>query len=255
MNNRHLILIDGQPAELVARQVSASAAHAGDLVALDANGTLDLSLIPDHITFATITLTQPPLNEHHAVTRGYVDARLKGLSWQRPVEAQIDFTTAEPAAPVIGERYINTVGGTGSASGQSVNADSIYEWTGSAWEETPAADQMALWDKSTNFLLNYSADTGEWIDVGSVTEHNTLSGLQGGTAGERYHLTANQHAAVSTIPDPSALADGHVLVSSGGEWVAMELTAAAPGTCDRYLMTADGQIFGTSLGALCLPED
>lgn len=46
----------------------------------------------------------------------------------------------------------------------------------------------------------------EWIDwytklidlVNSGTEHNALPGLQGGTAGEYYHLTNAQHTAVTT---------------------------------------------------------
>ena len=81
------------------------------------------------------------------------------------------------------------------------------------------------------------------------------------------------------LPDPSALADGCMLVVQGGQWVIrcpgglptsctntlftslgnQFLTVEggfclAEAVCSRSLLTANGDIFNTSEGAFCLPE-
>lgn len=45
---------------------------------------------------------------------------------------------------------------------------------------------------------------------GGVSNHNNLTGLQGGKAGEHYHLTASQHGGM-VVANPSGRVDGDVV--------------------------------------------
>lgn len=50
------------------------------------------------------------------------------------------------------------------------------------------------------------ATAGRWIKMSStITDHNNLSNIQGGTTGERYHLTAAQVAALHPIETASTI--------------------------------------------------
>ena len=50
-------------------------------------------------------------------------------------------------------------------------------------------------DEDIQYTYNSS---GNWVTVPSSTNHNALSGLQGGTSGEYYHLTSTQYASLTT---------------------------------------------------------
>jgi len=101
-------------------------------------------------------------------------------------------------------------------------------WDGTQWTAQNVEDEMVkadyldpspgyLADKidGTTLLLNTSSHQ-IYVNASAVLgslSHNTLGGLQGGAPGEYYHLTAAQHAALtSNMPFP----DGYLLYSSLG---------------------------------------
>ena len=65
--------------------------------------------------------------------------------------------------------------------------------------EDPTAD--AIWHRWFEMLLARITQAGQIL-------HNTLGGLQGGAAGEFFHLTEDEHDAISNIPADSLLGRG-----------------------------------------------
>ena len=82
-------------------------------------------------------------------------------SWLPTVKDQVDFTTAEPAGPTTGDRYINTVTGTSSITTQAVTATYIYQWNGASWTETIPQENDAVWDLAANAAFVYNS--GAWV--------------------------------------------------------------------------------------------
>lgn len=142
-----------------------------------------------------------PTNLKDAVTKEYVDSAIQGLEWQDSVISFVDFTSAEPGSPNTGDRYINTTTGLSSGTSQSVTANYIYEWDGSVWQETIVSEGFACWvdTEDTAYVFNGT----NWIKFGSTITHNNLSGLQGGTSNEYYHLTSAQHTDLTDGNDSS----------------------------------------------------
>jgi hypothetical protein len=70
------------------------------------------------------------------------------------------------------------------------------------WVPNPYADYLVdengdyLIDENGNFL---TSDDGFPINPDYLPDHNNLNGLNGGTAGEYYHLTAAEHTEVQTL--------------------------------------------------------
>lgn len=118
---------------------------------------------------------------------------------QASVLDQIDLTSAEPESPTDGDRYINTSTGTSSETSQSVTANYIYEWndTDSTWEETIPNEGAICTDEDANLTLLFNGSS--WVNLAGYTVHNSLTGLQGGTTNEYYHLTSAQHTSVGNI--------------------------------------------------------
>jgi hypothetical protein len=96
-----------------------------------------------------------------------------GFHWQVAIIDQVDFTTAEPAAPTTGDRYINTVTGTSSITAQPVTINYIYEWSGTIWTETVPQEGFALWDETANAIYVFDGtswnilSTSLWKIIGS----------------------------------------------------------------------------------------
>jgi len=134
----------------------------------------------------------------------YVDDLSQGLVWQNSVIDEIDFTTAEPATPSDGDRYINTVSGTSSVSGIAVVMDGIYEWDvdDSAWEEFVPVEGTACWieDLDSKKVFNGS----QWIRMGATVVHDNMQGI-----------TANNHHTKTTVSKGSA--DGSISVDGGAD--------------------------------------
>lgn len=130
-----------------------------------------------------------------SVVKAYVDTAVQGVDWQESVLDQLNFVTSEPAAPTLGDRYINTATGTSSETSQSVTANYIYEWNSVDWTETIPNEGFATWVEDENILYVFNGSS--WVKFGSTVTHANLSGLQGGTSSEYYHLTNAQHSALT----------------------------------------------------------
>jgi len=103
-------------------------------------------------------------------------------------------------------------------------------WDGSQWtaQAISTTDEMVKAD-STDPSPGYLSDkvdgstikvdtTNHWLYVdpavlSSLLDHNDLAGLQGGSAGEYYHLTNAQY---SSLTSNMPFDDGYILYSSGG---------------------------------------
>jgi len=147
-------------------------------------------------TFNTVTILSAPTLDSHAVRKDYVDNLIHGIDWQESVINFLNFVTSEPAAPSNGDRYIATTSGVSSVTGQTITADYIYQWstTNAIWTEiVPDNGTVTLIEAtSVQWLFNGAI----WIQFSTVIPHNNLSGLDGGSVGEYFHLTSCQHSNV-----------------------------------------------------------
>jgi len=146
-----------------------------------------------------ITNLATPSSGTDSVNKDYVDNLIQGLEWQDSVDSFVNFVTSEPAGPTTGDRYINTTTGTSSGTSQSVTEDYIYEWNGSTWTEIVPNEGFALWVDDLDRVYLYNGSS--WIVFGGIVNHNALSGLQGGTTDEYYHLTSAQHTDLTDAGD------------------------------------------------------
>lgn len=136
-----------------------------------------------------IGVTNPTISSDVA-NKGYVDSLLQGLDWQESVIDRVDFVTAEPDSPSLGDRYINTVTGTSQDTSQSVTEDYIYEWNNSDWTEIIPNEGYATWVEDEDVLYVYTDIGGpsDWVKFGTTTTHQNLIGA--GT---------NTHSQIDTI--------------------------------------------------------
>lgn len=143
-----------------------------------------------------------------------------------------------------------------TVTGSELNADHAKL---AGIEENATADQLAADVPVDATPANYSATTADveahlaGIDVAlTPDDHNDLAAIQGGAVDEYYHLTAVQYAAVDSIPDPSPLADGYVLITESGKWVARELAVLVEGMniepASAQYLTQDGTAYCTADG-------
>lgn len=144
-----------------------------------------------------ITDLLTPTATTDAANKSYVDSAIQGLDWVDSVIDEVDFTTAEPGSPTVGARYINTVTGTSSGTAQGVTANDIEEWNGVDWTEITPTEGTATWVEDINAVKVFNGSA--WVTFGSSVDHANLSNLQGGSATERYHLTAAQHTSVTGV--------------------------------------------------------
>ena len=125
-----------------------------------------------------------PTQDEHLTTKQYVDQLVQGLDWQDSVLG----ITASGVA-VEGNRYISTT------SSGSWTEDYIMEYTGTSWSGIEPNEGFATWVEDQDALYVYNGS--DWVRFGSTVIHNNLSGLQGGTASEYYHLSSAQHSALT----------------------------------------------------------
>ncbi len=129
-----------------------------------------------------------PTQSYHLTTKSYVDLTAQGLDWQDSV---LSMTTAYGDAAASGtNRYIAP-----STSG-TWTEDYIYEWNGSTWDETVPNEGFAAWVEDEDSLYVYNGV--DWVQFGSTVTHNNLSGLQGGTSSEYYHMTSTMYSALTS---------------------------------------------------------
>ena len=116
----------------------------------------------------------------------YMESTVNGLDWQDSVKDKD--LTAPPGSPSTGDRYIVASGGSGDWSGHD---NDIAEYDGSSWSFITPTEGTACWVEDID--SNYTYNGSSWVTFGSTQTHNNLSGLQGGTSNEYYHLTSSQH--------------------------------------------------------------
>jgi hypothetical protein len=91
---------------------------------------------------------------------------------------------------------------TGSAGGSTwavIGPEKIAEYNGASWVGTTPNEGMATWveDENSLYVYNGTPGVGDWVQFGSTVNHNTLSGLQGGTSNQYYHLTSAQQSGLT----------------------------------------------------------
>lgn len=121
----------------------------------------------------TATIATAPTVGNSVVNKTYADGLFTG-TWLDAISGFVDFTTAEPGGPSVGDRYVNTVTGTSSGTAQSVTANYIYEWNGATWTETIPSTSDKIWDEVANKNYIYSS-SGSWVQFG---ETDTFLALQ-----------------------------------------------------------------------------
>lgn len=196
-------------------------------------------------TGSKLILEDLPTLETHAVNKSYVDAIAKGVSWQDAVLDFRDFVNAEPAAPSIGDRYINLVTGNSSITNQPVIANVIYTWNGTSWTNSNTEEGWATYVDSQNRLYVFS-DTGNWVSMGTVIDHNALSNKQGGNGvDEFYHLTSSQATFVSDF-EARGIPTDEYLASSENATITADFTFTGQ-------VDVSGGSFNTPLAAAAFP--
>lgn len=167
-----------------------------------------------------------PSASNKYTTKSYVDGLVQGLDWQESVDYDINYVKTDAGAPsgtaTDGERCLNTnedklytyssgwdagvscstgdrhvfkTSGddTSGDSGTYTKDDKIYEYNGATFDETAASEGMAFWSEEEDKLFVYNGTN--YVQFGSTSDHNSLSGLQGGNGStEYYHITSDQEA-------------------------------------------------------------
>lgn len=139
-----------------------------------------------------LTITDAPTNDTDAANKAYVDAVAQGLSWQEPVLDKD--LTAPPGGESLGDRYIVASPATGAWTGQE---DNIAEWNGSSYDFTAVSEGFAVYVDDEDKIYVYNGTS--WVPLGGIVSHNNLSGLQGGTSGQYYHLTSAEHTFLTGV--------------------------------------------------------
>ena len=148
-------------------------------------------------TFAQLILSNAPTSATHATPKSYVDGLIQGLDWQESILDRYDPTGGLPGAPSTGDRYIAT------ATANDWTDKYIYEYNGASWDETIPNEgySVRVEDEDIQYTFNGTA----WVKFSTTVAHNELSGLQGGTASEYYHLTNTEHGYISGANSQSLL--------------------------------------------------
>ena len=162
--------------------------------ALSIVGTTTLSGVLDAGSNRITNVATPTVGSD-AATKSYVDSFAQGLVWQAP--AVTIGSTTPPTTPTTGDRHI--VAASGAAGAWAGEEHNIAEWTGSAWSFASSTVGFSAFVQSEN--RQYSFNGSAWVELGAGTDHASLAGLQGGTAGQYYHVT---QAVYEALTDPNA---------------------------------------------------
>ena len=195
-----------------------------------------------------------PSDTDRYVTVNYVTDKLQGLDWHESVERSLSYVIASsdpptnPTGTTLGEycyrtdnhhlfEVINDFGhqwsdlgvvssgyrlifkdsgtDTSGNSGTYTADKKVREWNGTSTDEFTPNEGWALRAEDTDEQLVYNGT--DWIQFGSTTTHNNLSGLQGGTTNEFYHITSDQEAGLDAS---TAIASSNpVITKSDRDWL------------------------------------
>lgn len=129
-----------------------------------------------------------PTMPYHLTTKQYVDDAVYGLDWKDSV---LDIVPIASGVQVTGNRYI------ASATGGGWTQNQIYEWDGSQWVNDPVDEGAAAWVEDEDGVYTFNGTS--WVKFGNTVTHNNLSGLQGGTTNEYYHLTSTMYGDLTSF--------------------------------------------------------
>lgn len=115
-----------------------------------------------------------------------IGASIIPISWLDKAKNFFDPTSGLPSTPTEGDRWI------ASATANGWTENYIYTRVDSSWTEfiPTDGDAIILFEPDPNEAYIYSGSM--WASFGSVTQHNELLGIQGGTSGDYQHLTTSQ---------------------------------------------------------------
>jgi hypothetical protein len=143
-------------------------------------------------------------------TKGETDAKISlaitGLDPQDSVKDRYDPTGGLPGTPSSGDRYIATA----TANGWTIHH--IYEYNGATWDDITPNEGFWLWVEDED--MYYAFNGTSWVSMPSITTHANLSGLQGGTTAQYYHLTSAQHANLIIVGNLTPAANSVVVYSA-----------------------------------------
>jgi len=167
--------------------------------------------------------------------------------------------------PADGCRVVVTGLGSGSGAGSFNGHDGKigeYDATGNSWSFTAPTDGMYILihgENSTVENTGFVYDTSAWVQFSSPgTSHNNLSGLDGGTTGEYYHLTSAQHTGLTsgeigttyhTHHDAYFQESEFLNVSAGAGDAGKPIKLDAAGHVDASMIN-DGDIAHNSTGSI-----
>jgi hypothetical protein len=154
----------------------------GNLNGLDDDDHPQYSLADGTRAFTGVVGGINPTANDHLTTKQYVDGLVQGLDWK---ESVIKFAPVASGVQTTGNRYIASVTGGGWT------VDQIYEWDGSQWVNDLVNEGAAAWVEDEDVLYTYNGTS--WVKFGSTVTHNNLTGIQGGTSNEYYHLTSTMY--------------------------------------------------------------
>ena len=169
---------------------------------------------------------------------GAAGGSLNALDWQESVLDELDFTAAEPAAPTLGDRYLNTGTGASSVTGQTVAANDIEEWNGTSWTEITPTEGACCLVEDRDMLIGYNGSV--WIDLGTFANIKDLT--DGGNADSLH------------VHDTAGLEDGAVNNAKIAADAAIARSKLAEESLVRYRIpltlcrNADGSVMDTAGG-------
>lgn len=197
----------------------------------DSNGTLAL---------LNVALASEIVNDS-TVTGADVKEALDDLQQQivpqlEPVLDFVNFVTSEPAAPTVGDRYINTATGVSSITAQSVTANNIYEWNGTNWTETVPVAGDRIFDIASSDYFIFSGSV--WIvDHETLNQSNYFVAAQAGNdtnSGLNDSdpvLTVGQLASLALAQIPSSSNPFFLKLQDGGVYDLLTTAVTVPSWC------------------------
>ena len=131
------------------------------------------------------------------------------LDWQ---ESVLDNDlTAPPVSPTIGDRYIVASVATGAWVGLE---NEVVEYTASGWVSTTLTEGATVEVEDENIVFYWNGSS--WVRFDSIFDHNQITGQQGGTTDEYYHLTSSEYTELNAWLDDVTLgASGSLTLPTG----------------------------------------
>lgn len=198
-------------------------------------------------TFKQVIITDSPLLDNQAVTKKYVDDIVKGLDWQ---ESVISTSVSDPSTitPEEGDRYLILSG----AGEWTTKTNYIAVYKNSVWEYILPDKGTVVADDETGKFFLYT-DTS-WVDFGSATNHNVLSGIQGGNVTEKYHLTFSQYTEATQYASSSLNGilkyTDYLKIPTTNEKNALYGTYGQPSETNKYVTDSDPRMTNSRIPTL-----